>query len=144
MKIETATRNDASDIVAVFRASRENGLPWLPKLYTSQQELVYFRDTVLATHTVLFTREENRHAGFIAFDDVWVHHLYLHPDFQRRSLGKALLDCAKDAACPRRLWSFQRNTGARRFYAREGFAEIRTTSGDNEEREPDVLLEWTG
>jgi putative acetyltransferase len=40
------------------------------------------------------------------------------------------------------LWTFQANEGARRFYAREGFAEVRMTEGDNEEGLPDVLLEW--
>jgi hypothetical protein len=34
------------------------------------------------------------------------------------------------------------NDGARRFYAREGFVETTMTDADNEERCPDVLLEW--
>jgi hypothetical protein len=40
------------------------------------------------------------------------------------------------------LWCFQRNTRARRFYERRGFAPIRFTDGSaNEERCPDVLYE---
>jgi hypothetical protein len=42
-----------------------------------------------------------------------------------------------------RLWTFQRNTRSRLFYALQGFREVRRTDGQgNEEREPDVLLEW--
>ena len=37
------------------------------------------------------------------------------------------------------LWTFQRNTGARRFYERNGFIAVELTDGaSNEEREPDV------
>jgi hypothetical protein len=44
-----------------------------------------------------------------------------------------------------RLWVFERNSGARAFYARHGFAEVTRTDGSgNEEREPDVLLGWPG
>ena len=42
-----------------------------------------------------------------------------------------------------RLWVFQENVGARRFYERRGFRLVRETDGaGNEEKEPDALLEW--
>jgi hypothetical protein len=38
----------------------------------------------------------------------------------------------------------QFNAAARRFYERHGFVEVMSTDGArNEEREPDVRLEWT-
>jgi putative acetyltransferase len=40
------------------------------------------------------------------------------------------------------LWTFARNEAARAFYAKRGFREIGQTDGDNEEKEPDVLLRW--
>jgi GNAT superfamily N-acetyltransferase len=73
-----------------------------------------------------------------------VEHLYVRPDAQRAGIGSALLEEAKRGR-PNglRLWVFQRNHAARAFYARHGFVEVRSTDGaDNEEREPDVLLEW--
>lgn len=43
------------------------------------------------------------------------------------------------------MWVFQRNEGARAFYAKHGFTEVERTDGAaNEEREPDVLLAWPG
>ncbi len=43
-----------------------------------------------------------------------------------------------------RLWVFQKNEGARRFYERHGFRLVELTDGSrNEEREPDALYEWT-
>jgi hypothetical protein len=43
---------------------------------------------------------------------------------------------------PVRLYTFQENTGARRFYERHGFVAIQFTNGEtNEEHCPDVLYE---
>jgi hypothetical protein len=42
-----------------------------------------------------------------------------------------------------RLWTFQKNAAAIRFYLAHGFREVERTDGSrNEEREPDILLEW--
>jgi hypothetical protein len=41
------------------------------------------------------------------------------------------------------LWTFQANTGARRFYARHSCREVEWTNGEhNEEKTPDVRLVW--
>jgi hypothetical protein len=41
------------------------------------------------------------------------------------------------------LWTFQANTGARRFYERHGFVAVDATDGSgNEERAPDVRYAW--
>jgi hypothetical protein len=43
---------------------------------------------------------------------------------------------------PTRVYTFQANSGARRFYERHGFAAIQLTDGQgNEEHCPDVLYE---
>jgi GNAT superfamily N-acetyltransferase len=75
-----------------------------------------------------------------------VEHLYVRPDVQRAGIGSALLEVAKNRRpSGLRLWVFQRNHGARAFYARHGFAEVRFTDGsDNEENEHDVLRAWRG
>jgi putative acetyltransferase len=43
-----------------------------------------------------------------------------------------------------RLWAFQRNAPARRFYEARGFIAKKFTDGaTNMEREADVLYQWT-
>ena len=60
-----------------------------------------------------------------------------------RGVGKALLDTAKARSDRLELWCFQANAGARRFYAREGLAEVERTDGaGNDEKLPDVRLVW--
>ena len=60
-----------------------------------------------------------------------------------RAVGKALLDRVKAGHGMIELWTFQANTGARRFYLREGFREVLLTDGSgNDEKLPDVQMAW--
>ncbi len=65
---------------------------------------------------------------------------------QRRhemGIGGALLDHAmRQRPDGLKLWTFQSNLDARRFYENHGFVAIATTTGDNEEHTPDVCYEW--
>jgi putative acetyltransferase len=58
--------------------------------------------------------------------------------------GTALLQVAKASSSRLRLWTFQRNRAARRFYETRGFVLIEETDGAaNHEKEPDALYRWT-
>ena len=80
-------------------------------------------------------------------DGEWLKQLYVAPGRTGRGIGQRLLDAmldeARSAAIPVfRLWTFQRNAGARRFYERNGFAAVGFgDGGGNEENEPDVRYE---
>jgi putative acetyltransferase len=121
-------------------------MPWLPKLHTEAEDRRFFGERVLRECEVLVVRRSGAPVGFLALKDDMVEHLYVRPEAQREGIGSALLDAAK-ARRPSglRLWVFERNSGARAFYARHGFTEVTRTDGSgNEEREPDVLLAWAG
>jgi len=86
----------------------------------------------------------NRIVGFCAFREGWVDHLYVHPDFARIGIGRALLNKAKRTNPQLRLWVFQRNERAMAFYSAMGFSCLEQSDGsNNEEREPDALLYWS-
>ena len=72
----------------------------------------------------------------------WVRHLYVHPSYHGNGIGSTLLGAAMDANEELQLWTFARNDAARAFYTKRGFREIGQTDGDNEEKQPDVLLRW--
>jgi GNAT superfamily N-acetyltransferase len=65
------------------------------------------------------------------------------PGMVGHGVGSVLLAHAIETlALPIRLYTFQQNVGARRFYERHSFQAIQFTDGeDNEERCPDVLYE---
>lgn len=118
-------------------------MPWLPDLHTPEEDLAFFAERVLPEQTVLVFEREGEAAGFIAFADGWVHHLYIAPEHWMNGCGSALLYRAKAAAAQLELWAFQGNARARRFYAKHGFAEVELTDGDgNQEKTPDVRLLW--
>lgn len=135
---------EADAVARVLRTSFDERLPWLAGLHTPEEDRRFVREHLFATCDLrgAFGPEL---AGVIAFRPGWVEQLYVLPARQGGGIGRALLAAAKAANTELRLWTFQRNTGARRFYEAEGFVAIEETDGAaNEEREPDVLYRWIG
>lgn len=73
----------------------------------------------------------------------WVTQMAVDPALVGQGIGSLLLAHAmRTLGQPIRLYTFQANVGARRFYERHGFTAIEFTDGRaNEERCPDVLYE---
>jgi GNAT superfamily N-acetyltransferase len=145
MEIEEAGPADADALAAIFTASRLAAMPWLARLHSAAEDRRFIADQVIgASDEVLLVRREGHPIGFLALRGAMVEHLYVEPGAQRTGIGSALLEAAKSRRPGGlRLWVFQRNDGARAFYARHGFAEVERTDGAaNEEREPDMLLAW--
>jgi putative acetyltransferase len=140
--IRPATRQDVEAVARLFRAVRTTCLPYLPDLHSPAEDLAFFRDRVFPGGTV-WVGGEATIDGFCAWRLGWVDHLYIRPEHHGRGLGTALLSQAMAVHSTLRLWVFQRNTQALRFYAARGFHAVEHTDGSrNEEREPDALLEW--
>jgi putative acetyltransferase len=142
MPVRRAQDRDIEAVAQLFRAVRRACLPYVPDLHTPEDDLWFFRERVFAECDVWVAQSEGLD-GFIAFRQDFVDHLYVRPDCQRRGIGKALLALAMHAHSPVRLWVFQRNTDTIGFYRALGFHEVERTDGSrNEEREPDLLMEW--
>jgi ribosomal protein S18 acetylase RimI-like enzyme len=140
--IRRGQTDDAEAVARLLRAVQRACLPYLPDLHTPEEDLAFFRDRVFAECEVWIAGAID---GFIAFRPGWVDHLYVRPECHGQGIGRALLAVAMNSQAPLRLWVFQRNTAAIGFYRSRGFREIERTDGSgNEEREPDVLMEWTG
>ena len=102
------------------------------------------REVVLPGHEVWVAEVDDRVVGFAALTEDLLGHMYVHPDQQGRGIGTALFEVVKrERPDGFRLWVFQRNNGARRFYERHGCRVVELTDGSgNEEKEPDALYEW--
>ncbi|AJA62906.1 MULTISPECIES: GNAT family N-acetyltransferase [Bradyrhizobium] len=128
----------------VHRIAFDQAMPWLLGLHTPAEDRWFYRERVFPTCRVWGRFNDDELTGIIAFQDGWIEQLYVLPAAQGRGIGTELLDVAK-AACDRlELWTFQRNTPARRFYEARGFTLVEQTDGArNEEREPDARYVWT-
>jgi GNAT superfamily N-acetyltransferase len=104
----------------------------------------YFASHVVEACELWVAEHEGALAGILVLDGDFVDQLYVEPGLTGHGIGSALLAVAKrERPQGLRLWAFQSNTGARRFYERHGFLEVRRTDGaDNEERAPDVLYAY--
>jgi putative acetyltransferase len=139
--VRAARESDAASVARLHRLVVRASLPYLPELHTPEDDLDYFTSVVF-TEGDVWVADAGDVVGFCASPPGWVRHLYVHPSYQRNGIGRALLNAAKDANDELQLWTFERNEPARAFYAEHGFREIGHTGGDNEEKEPDVLLRW--
>ena len=138
---------DAEAVADVLLLSRKAFLPYLPSPRSDAEVRAWIRDTVLPNQAVTVALTQNQVAGLLAVDErdgtTWITHLYVRPPHVGQGIGSRLLAYAMDGSRGAvRLYCFQRNERARRFYERHGFKAIAFSDGSaNEERCPDVLYE---
>jgi len=139
-------RDDDFDAVTIlWRISREKSLPefQLEKGHFFYEDQNYFRDHVLTTDRVWIVEMNNRPVAFMAMENDFIDQLYIHPDYQRRGIGEALLNFARGQS-PEHLWLYtlQVNFNARAFYEKNGFIAERFGVSPPPENEPDVEYHW--
>ena len=146
--LRRARQEDAAELAVILRSAMREAMPALPELHTPDEDHRFLRDVVLPDEEVWVAEIDGTPAGFLALGsrngDDFLQHIYVAPHRQRRGLGTELIMRAKERR-PNgfRLWVFQGNEGARRFYERHGLRLVELTDGSaNEEREPDALYEW--
>ena len=128
---------------AVRRLAFHDRLPWLAGLYTQEEDEEFFRSVLFARSVVWGAFADGSLVGMMALKPGWIDQLYVLPARQRGGIGTRLLEVAQATYSELQLWTFQRNSGARRFYVRHGFLAVEQTDGSaNEEREPDVRYRW--
>ena len=143
MILRLATAADAQAIAIVHRTAMRVSLSFLPDLHTAEQDLRYFGQKFLPANEVWVAEADGRVVGYLGFDADWINHLYILPDFQAQGIGSALLAKATADGRARKLWTFQQNARARKFYEDRGFVLVKLTDGaGNEEKTPDALYEW--
>lgn len=119
-------------------------MTFLPNIHTDEETFFFIDNIVLRDQEVDVAETNGEISGFVAIERDMVEHLYVRPDLLRRGIGSALLQRAKERLPSGfRLWVFQENVPARRFYERHGLRLVDETDGSrNEERTPDALYEW--
>ncbi len=143
-EIRSANSSDADDLAAIYLDSFTGALPTVRSPHTAEQTRTWIREILIPGGHTWVATIGNDAVGMLTLHNGRIDQLYLRPDRQGLGIGSALIDFSKEQSPDGlSLWTFQVNTGARRFYARHGFTERARTDGSaNDEREPDVLLRW--
>jgi RimJ/RimL family protein N-acetyltransferase len=143
-----ATLSDAEAVSDVYLASRKRFLPYAPLAHTDSEVREWIATNLIPTTEVTVAIQAGQIVGMLSLSRYettgWIEHLYLLPQAVGQGIGMQLLALAKTRlGSPIRLYTFQPNAVARRFYERHGFQAIAYGDGSgNEEGCPDVLYEW--
>ena len=137
---ETATVSE------LYIASRAKTLPKLKQTHSIDEIHAWMREVVFPRRSIRIAQIGDEIVGFAARDGAWLEHLYIKPGWTGKGIGRELLDVivaeARMVTPVLRLYTFQCNVGARRFYERHGFTAVEFGNGStNEENEPDVRYE---
>lgn len=122
-------------------------MPYAPVAHTDVEVRSWIENQLLPAGNVTVAEVDSEVVGFVATSNdgncMWVDHMYVLPASTGHGFGAALFRHALGGVTqPVRLYTFQNNSGARRFYERFGFSPIEFTDGStNEEKCPDVLYE---
>ncbi|MGA7869445.1 MAG: GNAT family N-acetyltransferase [Candidatus Binatus sp.] len=140
-----ATAADAPEVATVYIASRRGAAEYLPTVGTDAEIRAFVIHRMIPERECWVAEIDGRIVAVLVLHDDEVDQFYVAPDDQRRGVGDAMLAHAKRLRpAGLRLWAFQRNAPARRFYEARGFIARKFTDGaTNMEREADVLYQWT-
>ena len=137
---------DFEKLTEVWHNTNRSAYPYVVahQRYTLDETRAFFRSSVLPSNQLWVASLGTSIVGFIAVDATHINQLTVNVNYQRRGIGSALLQyllATKEG--PWRLFTFQRNVSARRFYEKHGFCVARFGVSPPPENEPDVeyLLE---
>jgi ribosomal protein S18 acetylase RimI-like enzyme len=136
---------DFDAVTILWRIAREKSLPEFQrsKGHFFYEDQDYFRDHVLKENQVFVVESDRKPVAFMAMRADFIDHLYVHPEYQKRGIGKELLDFARRLS-PEHIWLYtlQINENARAFYEKNGFAAEKFGVSPPPENEPDVEYHW--
>jgi ribosomal protein S18 acetylase RimI-like enzyme len=136
---------DFDAVTILWRISRERSLPEFQSLkgHFFYEDQGYFRHHILKEDKVWVVELDQSPVAFMAMKDEFIDQLYVHPEFQNRGIGKALLEFARQRS-PDHIWLYtlQINLNARAFYEKNGFVAEKFGISPPPESEPDVEYHW--
>jgi ribosomal protein S18 acetylase RimI-like enzyme len=131
------------ELVQMWRASFQKAVgvsnphPFADHLRFLDEELSQNHSVVLAVDEI-----SGRVIGFTAFTPEKISQLYVHVDHQNRGIGSLLLNIAKENSHGHlRLFTFERNKNAQRFYESHGF-KIVARGFEESLQLADIEYEW--
>jgi GNAT superfamily N-acetyltransferase len=148
--LRPAVSADAAAIAQILIDVRSAFMPYAPLVHSMEEVHSWVAGVLVPSGGTVIAESSSKLVGVLATARApscsWINQMAVHPGHVGCGIGSVLLDNAfRFLPLPIRLYTFQANTGARRFYERHGFRAIQLTDGHaNEECCADVLYEFRG
>ena len=148
--LRRATAEDAPRVAGLLIDTRSAFMPYAVSAHSEAEVREWVATQLIPTGGVTVAARRDGVIAVMATERSatcsWITQMAVDPLLVGRGVGAMLLAHAmRTLALPIRLYTFQANVGARRFYERHGFVAVEHTDGrGNEERQPDVRYEWKG
>jgi GNAT superfamily N-acetyltransferase len=145
--LRPAVSADAARVADLLIDTRSAFMPYAPSAHSEREVREWVASHLIPSGGVTVAEAQGSVVAAMAAERAdecsWITQMAVDPVCVSQGIGSLLLAHAvRTMPLPIRLWTFQANLGARRFYERHGFSAIEFTDGEaNEERCPDVLYE---
>lgn len=146
--LRAAVAADGQRVAQILIDVRFAFMPYAPLVHSREEVRSWVDAVLISSGGTVIAELKGSLIGVMATEQApscsWITQMAVDPGHVGRGIGSILLDHAlRVLPRPIRLYTFQENAGARRFYERRGFRPIALTNGRaNEERCPDVLYEF--
>ena len=145
--LRRAISADAERIAQILIDVRTAFMPYAPLVHSPAEVRTWVGEFLVPSGGIVVAESKGAIVGVVATERKdacsWITQMAVDPAHVGMGIGSMLLQHVLDVCPPPvRLYTFQANAGARRFYERHGFRPLRWSDGqENEERCPDVLYE---
>lgn len=146
MKLRRYEARDEPALLALWHETKIHAYPYLPteQSYTLEMDRSFFREHVAPACEIWIAEEAGALLGFLALEGSYVDRLFVHPDAQRRGVGRALLEKAKQLRPDGlELDTHQQNVSACAFYEKHGLRPVRYGTSPPPESAPDLHYVWS-
>ena len=132
-------------MIAVWRVSKRAAYHFIPleQTRTLDDDRAFFKDNIEPRCELWVCERGGEIVGFAALEGSYLDRLYVAPAWQRRGVGRALVEKATQISpVGLELHTHQRNHPARCFYEKHGFRAVGFGVSPPPESEPDVEYHW--
>ncbi|MHC5249978.1 GNAT family N-acetyltransferase [Enterococcus sp. LJL90] len=138
-KLDTVTSENLAELIPIWLKGNIEAHDFIEREYWESQLTLVSK--LLPAATLLVEEQAGTIVGFLGLQENYIAGLFVLKEFRRLGIGQALLNYAKTQRSQLNLSVYQKNTGACRFYQKNGFNLI-AEELDHATQEIELQLSW--
>lgn len=145
MRVCPMKPEELPDVVRLWHETRKDTYDFLADeaALTIEDSHQYFESRIAPQNDLWIAEDGGEILGYLAISGSYIDRLYVRPAKQRRGVGGALLEKARELSPDGlELHTHRRNRKACAFYEKSGFRAVRFGISPPPESEPDVEYHW--